>query len=70
MEQQKKERISELTRIARERPLTAEEMAERQALREEYLELWRRSVTGVLDNTWIETPDGRRTRLRRKGGAQ
>ena len=33
MEQEKKDRISELTRISRERELTAEEQAERQALR-------------------------------------
>ncbi|MBQ9861321.1 MAG: DUF896 domain-containing protein, partial [Clostridia bacterium] len=32
MQQRKMDRISELTRIARERDLTAEEQAERQAL--------------------------------------
>ena len=37
IEQWKKDRISELTRISRERELTAEEQTERQALREEYL---------------------------------
>lgn len=38
------DRISELTRIARERDLTPEEQAERKALREEYLADWRRST--------------------------
>lgn len=35
------DRISELTRIARERELTPDEQAERKALREEYIADWR-----------------------------
>ena len=42
------DRISELTAIARERELTAEEQAERKALREEYLADWRRGTLDVL----------------------
>ena len=38
------DRISELTRIARERELTPDEQAERKALREEYIADWRRST--------------------------
>ena len=38
MEHEKVERISELTRISRERELTPEEQAERAALRKEYLD--------------------------------
>ena len=53
MDQAKKDRISELTRISRQRELTAEEQAERQALREEYLQSWRESVIGTLDNTYL-----------------
>ena len=45
------DRISELTRIARERDLTPEEQAERKALREEYLADWRRSTIDVLETT-------------------
>ena len=45
------DRISELTAIARERELTAEEQAERKALREEYLADWRRGTLDVLENT-------------------
>ena len=37
MIKEKMDRISELTRISRERELTEEEKIERQALREEYL---------------------------------
>lgn len=44
MTQEKMDRISELTRIARERDLTPEEQAERKALREEYIADWRRST--------------------------
>ena len=42
------DRISELTRIARERDLTPEEQAERTALREEYLADWRRSTLAPI----------------------
>ena len=63
MTQEKMDRISELTRIARERDLTPEEQAERKALREEYLADWRRSTIDVLENTYIDNGDGRITKL-------
>lgn len=66
MEQWKKDRISELTRISRERELTAEEQTERQALREEYLQSWRESVVGTLDNTYLVDETGNKTKLQRK----
>ncbi len=66
MEQWKKDRISELTRISRERELTAEEQTERQALREEYLQSWRESVVGTLDNTYLVDEAGNKTKLQRK----
>ena len=52
------DRISELTRIARERDLTPDEQAERKALREEYIADWRRSTIDVLENTYIDHGDG------------
>ncbi|MBQ9861576.1 MAG: DUF896 domain-containing protein [Clostridia bacterium] len=58
MQQRKMDRISELTRIARERDLTAEEQAERQALREEYIREFRSNMKQILDNTTVERPDG------------
>lgn len=67
MTDEKKARISELTRISRVRALTAAEQTERQALRQEYLEDWRRSTVATLDNIYIEEPDGSVTKLRRKG---
>ena len=59
MTQEKMDRISELTRIARERELTPDEQAERKALREEYIADWRRSTIDVLENTYIDHGDGR-----------
>lgn len=58
MQQRKMDRISELTRLSRERELTAEEQAERQALRDEYIAEFRANMKSVLDNTTIERPDG------------
>ena len=65
MEQSKMDRISELTRLSRERALTDAEQAERAALRREYLDEWRRSTVSVLENTYIQTPDGKKHKLQR-----
>ena len=48
MERAKIDRINELGRIAKERELTEAELAERQALREEYLEFFRRGLRGEI----------------------
>lgn len=53
MDKEKMDRISELTRLSRERELTEDEKTERAALRAEYLQDWRRSTIDVLENTWI-----------------
>ena len=66
IEQWKKDRISELTRISRERELTAEEQTERQALREEYLASWRESVIGTLENTYLVDEKCNKTKLPKK----
>lgn len=65
MEQSKMDRISELTRLSRERALTEAEHSERAALRSEYLADWRRSTVSVLENTYIQTPDGKKHKLKR-----
>ncbi len=67
MEQSKIERINELARLARERALTDEELRERDALRKEYIAAWRASTIAVLENTYIQTPDGKKHKLQRKG---
>ena len=63
MEQRKIDRINELARLAKQRELTAEELAERDILRKEYIEDWRRSTIAVLENTYIQTPDGKKHKL-------
>ena len=46
MEKSKVDRINELARLVKERELTDEEKAEQQALRQEYLAEFRRSLRG------------------------
>ena len=68
MENSKLQRINELARIKKERELTAEELAERDALRKEYIEERRKGAIEVLENTYIQTPDGKKHKLQRKDG--
>ena len=63
MEQTKLERINELAALAKLRPLTQEELAERDVLRREYIAEWRQGAVQVLENTWIQTPDGKKHKL-------
>ena len=64
MEKRDIERISELTRISRERELTYEERAERQKLRENYLNAFRSQFRTQLEHTVVEYPDGSRASLK------
>ena len=66
MEQKKLERINELTALSRTRELSAEEKAERETLRGEYIAEWRRSTIETLENTYVVTPDGVKHKLRRR----
>ena len=66
MEKAKIERINELAHLAKERALTDEELSERDALRKEYIEEFRRNTISVLENTYIVTPDGKKHPLPRK----
>ena len=66
MEQSKIDRINELAHLARERALTEEELAERDALRREYIAAWRESTIAVLEHTVIQTPDGKRHKLKKR----
>lgn len=68
MEQNKLDRINELTALSRVRELSAEEQAERAALRAEYIAEWRRSTIETLENTYVVMPDGTKRKLRRRGG--
>lgn len=66
MEKANIDRINELSRIARERALTAEEAAERHELRQRYLAAFRKNFKNQLDNTVIQYEDGTRKPLRGK----
>lgn len=66
MEQKKIDRINELARLAKERELTEEETAERNILRREYIDSFKASLTGILDNTVVQNPDGTKYKLKRK----
>ena len=62
MEQSKIDRINELARKAK----TPEELAERDVLRREYIDSYKRSLTAQLDNTYIQYPDGSKKKLEKK----
>ncbi len=69
MEQKKIGRINELARrVKAGETLTPEELAERDALRREYIASVKASLTGQLDNTYILLPDGTKRKLTRKNG--
>lgn len=69
MEQRKIDRINQLARKAKTpEGLTAEETSERDALRREYVDAFKASLTAQLDNTVIQYPDGTRKRLRKRDG--
>ena len=64
MEQAKIDRINELARKAKTpEGLTAEELAERDVLRREYIDSYKRSLIAQLDNTYIQYPDGSKRKL-------
>ena len=67
MDQKKIDRINELARrVKAGETLTAEELAERDALRREYIDSVKASLTGQLDNTYIVGPDGVKRKLNGK----
>lgn len=66
MDQKKIDRINQLARrVKAGEVLTPEELAERDALRREYIDAFKASLTAQLDNTVIQYPDGTRRKLGR-----
>lgn len=64
MEQKKIDRINELARKAKmPEGLTAEELEERAALRQEYLNSVMGNLRRELDNTWIVDENGNKRKL-------
>ncbi|MEA5136093.1 MAG: DUF896 domain-containing protein [Candidatus Fimivivens sp.] len=68
MEQKKLDRINEFARrVKAGETLSPAELAERDALRREYIESYRRSLVAQLDNTYVVDEQGKKTKLIRKG---
>lgn len=66
MEQNKLDRINELAKKAKTEELTPEEKAEQKKLREEYILEFRAGMRGILDNTYIQYPDGTKVKVEKK----
>lgn len=67
MDQKKIDRINELSRKSRTpEGLTEAEKQEREVLRREYVEAFKRSLTAQLDNTYIVDEKGNKTALKDK----
>ncbi|MDE6280909.1 MAG: DUF896 domain-containing protein [Oscillospiraceae bacterium] len=67
MDQKKIDRINEFARrVKAGGTLTPEELAERDALRREYIDSVKASLTGHLDNTYIVRPDGTKHKLHKR----
>ncbi len=66
MEQKKIDRINELARKQKAEGLTEEEKQEQFALRREYIDSFKRSLVGQLENTYILRPDGTKEKVTRK----
>lgn len=68
MEQADIDRISALSRKARTpEGLTAEETAQRAALRREYIDSVVGNLQGQLDNTYVQDAQGNKHKLEKKG---
>ena len=67
MKQEEIDRISELTRLSRERPLTAQEQEERAELRRRYIDSFKASLVSQLETTYIEEEKGNKKKVTRKG---
>lgn len=66
MDQKKIDRINELARKAKTpEGLTPQETAERDALRREYVDAFKASLTAQLDNTYVQYPSGARRKLKK-----
>lgn len=66
MIQEKIDRINFLARKSKAEGLSDAEREEQKALRAEYIAEFRASVTGMLNNTYIQYPDGHKKKLERR----
>ena len=61
-----KERLNFLAKKAKTEGLTSEELCEQKKLREEFLAGFRKNLYQMLDNTYVQRPDGAKEKLKRK----
>lgn len=66
MTEEKIARINALAQLAKTRALTAEELAERDVLRREYIDSVKASLTAHLDNSYIKKENGEIEKLQKK----
>lgn len=59
-------RINELAKKAKAEGLTEEELLERDKLRRIYIDNVKANLVGQLENTYIVSPDGTKTKVTRK----
>lgn len=66
MEQSKIDRINLLAKKAKDTGLDESELKEQAKLREEYIKSFRASLKGILDNTYIQNPDGTKVKVSKR----
>ena len=66
MTDEKIKRINELAKKAKTEGLNDAEKAEQQALRQEYIEAYRRNLEAQLGSIVVQNPDGSRSKLKKK----
>ena len=66
MEKEKIDRINFLAKKSKAEGLTEEEKIEQKSLREEYIAGFRANLRGILNNTYIQNPDGTKTKVESK----
>ncbi len=70
MKQEKIDRISALAHKAKAEGLTPEELAERDALRREYIDAVTGNLRRELEHTYVVDRFGRKKKLQPKGGVR
>lgn len=66
MEQSKIDRINFLAKKSRTEELTPEEKEEQASLRREYIDSFKRSLVGQLENTYIVDENGNKKKVERR----
>ncbi len=66
MTKEKIDRINFLAKKKKTQGLTEEEIKEQAILRQEYIAEYRASLGGILDNTYIQRPDGSKEKIEKK----